>query len=407
MSLPRLEAVPSNSEIHLDMNEPSQHLDTHIFHGIESLSITHFDNSKNLSTRFLHFSTSFPSLQSLCVRASYPSHDGNLSSDPFRSLPRTLKRLTLCDVPLYPSFCQLQTLTNLHLDCGAFDHTLDTLLEVLDRNPSLKDVDLRIQFKSRELRRSNRRVPVQMTNNLKYLGIASNEAEDIKALISQVTLSRGVVLAVKHSREAEGFRTILSDINTTRFKNLASPIHMEYAHGLFSMFSGEEGGLVLKVDDDLPCNGALSFGKIRECPVMGSLCRTIQLLDLTMHRQPGVFEPSLFPALEILIINRDSNLKETLAELFSLPHLCPELKALEFLKCDISGEFTTELTQYVSARKRITSGQLLRITIVHKEVAFDGGDLIKERLEGHVQKLWVGQNPPPYLRDYLERHTRD
>ena len=398
-----LEAVPSNSEIHLDMRKPSRHLDHRTHRAVSSLSITHFDHSRDLYQRFPDFFVSFPNLRSLNIYNSYPGYNENLSSDPFRSLPRTLKRLTLCDVPLYPSFCQLQTLTNLHLDCGAFAHTLDTLLWVLDRNPSLKHVNLRIQFKSPELRQSN--CQVRVTNNLKYLSVASNEAEDIISLISHITLSKGADLVVTHYGRAKRFGTILSYIDTTHFKNLESPVHMQYAHGLSFTFSGEGGRLVLQANNHLPPY-TLSFRKICEYPVMCSLCRSIILLDLTMH-QPGVFNPSLFPALEVLIINRDSWLMNTLTILFSSPELCPELKALEFLECDISKEFTTKLMQYASTRKRTISGQLFCISIVHKEVVFEEGHLVKKRLERHVQEVWVSQNPPPHLSNYLERNPRD
>ena len=64
------------------------------------------------------------------------------SMDPFESLPNTLRSLLLDDIPLYPSFLKLGNLTELTLIYSVIHTPSDTILDILEENPSLESAFL-------------------------------------------------------------------------------------------------------------------------------------------------------------------------------------------------------------------------------------------------------------------------
>jgi hypothetical protein len=92
---------------------------------------------------------------------------------------------------------------------------------------------------------------------------------------------------------------------------------------------------------------------------------------------------SFFPALEVLIIERDADLSQLLSALFSNPSSSPSLKALTFLDCIITEEFMEELTRFSSDRKSTTSARLHSIVILDCEGKFPSIASIR-KLREHV-----------------------
>lgn len=338
---------------------------------------------------------SFPSLQSLNISFSVPLHKNNPSDDPFASFPHTLKHLSLSHVPLYPSFCNIFTLTEFTLRDAAFAYPLDTLLDILEDNPSLTYVVLGIQFKSHALCKSNRTTTIR--NKLEHLGLGVNSSNetDIKTLISYIPLHKGAELSITYDGTCVGVRTILPNIiNPVHFENIASHTHMEYSSFLLR-FIGPDGSFnfqLLGVTGD-----PLSFRRLYRVQGLLVLCRDIRTLHMY---EDGVFDPLLLPALETLVVEQDRMPSNTLANLFSSPKLCPKLQKLVFWQCSISEDFLKELTQFASDLKNTTPGQLNCIEIVLKEELFESGDLVHE-LGKHVQQKVLVKRRLPGCPDVL------
>jgi len=151
------------------------------------------------------------------------------SVDPFESSAYPLRSLSLIGVPLYPSFLNLRTLTELAIYDSPCDLHLDTLLDFLEGNYSLTRAYMRIRFIEPSLRSSRRRAAIR--NRLHHLRIACYDAMDGNALISSIALSKGAELVVNW-RSRFGIPTrvndVLSGVSTSHLLNLQSPTFMQY-----------------------------------------------------------------------------------------------------------------------------------------------------------------------------------
>lgn len=78
------------------------------------------------------------------------------------------------------------------------------------------------------------------------------------------------------------------------------------------------------------------------------------------------FNPSIFPALKTLAVERDSLPQRTLSTLFSSPESLPSLKTLVFLGCGLSEAFMESLAQFAFERKNTAFASLGRVVIVHE-----------------------------------------
>ena len=74
-----------------------------------------------------------------------------------------------------------------------------------------------------------------------------------------------------------------------------------------------------------------------------------------VHSDPSIaFHPSSFPALEILTIERDTDISHPFSALLPDPSAFPSLKTLIFSNCVITEEFMGELTRFASNHKNTT-----------------------------------------------------
>ena len=347
---------------------------TPCFHNVETLEFRNLMNVDDLNRTLPNFPQTMPNLRSLDLSLSDPGPDWDSSIDPFGFFSSTLTHLFLCDIPLYPSFLNLRTLTRLTLQNYSFSLPLDTLLTMLEENRSLERVILRIQFTKRSLRNSQRRAPIR--NQLSQLSVTYYDAEVAKALISRIPLRRGAKLEIRSLCENAGLSNLLSSVSATFLGNLASTTRMESCGGGIQMlgpngsfsFSGRSISVVPLVG-----LSPLSFAKIRELHLERGVSVT----------SPRAFDPSLFPALEALAIKRYTNALVGLSALLSTPASSPLLKTLAFLDCDLSDDFMKELTRFVFDRKGTISAWLYRVVIVHPHGNFPSAASI-HALGGHV-----------------------
>ena len=159
---------------------------------ISTLRFTKFSIEK-LRQAIPGFPQSTPSLRSLWLGFA-AEIVWDRSVDPFESLTPTLGSLELFHVPLYPSILHLRSLTEFTYRSSEFDPHVDTLLDFLEENHSLKYVGLCVVFREDSHRRSRRRTPTR--NQLRRPTIISQHAMDARALISGIGLQRGARLDI-------------------------------------------------------------------------------------------------------------------------------------------------------------------------------------------------------------------
>ena len=360
MSLERAKAAPLN--IRLDMHQPesTEHprfrelLLSHIQY-TRSLYATSVSTA-NLAQILPDFPKSMPNLRSLTLWNSIGERVDWPQLDPFDFSAHTLKDLSLRNIPLYPSFLSVGTLTELTLIDPKFDLHLDTLLNFLEENHSLENAHLWIGFSEPSLCRSRRQTPIG--NRLRHLTIFCNGAMDGCALISNIPLQRGAALKVFYPRDAR-LADLLSVVPMTRLPNLF-PSFMEYRFSSPQSIRliGPDGSFSLESYAPMLWNHFKEFppfplDNIRELRLE---CRTASIL-------PRLLQLS-FPSLEVLVIDYDDNVSRVFSTLLPNPTFCPLLKTLAFLNCVITEDFMDELAQFASGREDTALASLNRIVIV-------------------------------------------
>ena len=325
---------------------------------IKTLHFTGFKSIEELIRALPNFPQSAPELRSLTLlRLGGPWWD-DCSVDPFESLTLSLTHLSLADVHLYPSLLRLRDLTELTLcdRCHPSNLHLDTLLDFLEENRSLKSATLEILFMDPSLL-STRSREATIANQLQYLRIYVADASGAKALIRNIALRRGAHLEIVCGRNA-GLSDILSGIPTAQFSNLSSPIFMEYVHGRSVRLLGSNGSFSFLWSCDEPFVGfhLLPLASIREFRFLQPESKPSPLLGAPIS--------SLFPTAEAFAFAGGTQMSDLLSTLFSNPSSPPSLKTLAFLDCDLSEGFMEELTRFASNRKNTTSAWLFRVLIV-------------------------------------------
>ena len=327
------------------------------------------------------FPRSMPHLRSLVLERFNDDPKWDSSIDPFESFSNTLRSLSLLDIPLYPFFLKLRTLTKLSLLYYKIHVPLDGLLDVLEGNRSLQSVDLVINSKGFPAEISRYRVVV--LGQLQHLSITSLDASITRTLISIIPLRKGAHLEItSRDRTTElGLNYILSGISTAHLSNLLSPTFMEYG----SSFR------VIRLNGP---NGSFSYSRdwppvvpFAEFPVLP--LTNIQELLLVHCELAAVPHPSSFPTLETLTIKCHADISYFFSALFPHPSFFRSLKILGFFECVITEGFLEELARFASAHKNTDSARLHRVVITRRDGDFPSVALIHE-LEKHVPVVDVG-----------------
>ena len=277
---------------------------------------------------------------------------------PIWIVPQNLRSLTLSNIPLYPSFLKIRTLTELSLRYYTANPPLDTLLDCLEENPSLKSVNLEIYIYEYPAQVSRCRVVV--LNQLRHLSITCWEAMTARALISSIPLQRGADLDITFPDEDAGLglNETLSGTPTTHLSNLPSPTIMEYRSSTRKIRLIGPNGRFSYIHEEPPVPPFTEFSVL---PLTA-----VQELRLAHNDPSVVFHPSSFPALETLTIECNTNVSHLFSALLPDPSLFPSLRSLKFLDCVIAEEFMEELSQFASRRKSTTSARLHCFEFAHR-----------------------------------------
>ena len=353
----------------------------------ETLEFFDLTTIEDLMQVLPNFPQSMPILRSLLLEHLNDESEWDPSIDPFKSFPDTLRSLSLHEVPLYPSFLKLRTLTELSLRYHDVHLPLDTLLDFLEENRSLDSVELVINYSEFLAQISQRRTVV--LNQLHYLSIACWDVMIGRTLVSSIPLRRGAHLEITSCSNGTGSRLndILSDIPVTHLSNL-SPNFMEYQSDFrLIRLIGPNGNFTYTRER----SPGMPFAEFPVLPLTN--IRELRLV----HTDPSmVFPPSSFPALQTLTTKCDTSISHLFSALFPDPSLFPSLKALGFLDCIITEEFMEELARFASSRKDTSSAWLHRVVIINQDCNFPAGASIRE-LRRHVPIVDVRFDTPADL----------
>ena len=403
LSLERVRAA--RLDLSLDMHQfrtdpGSFGLVTLCIKNIATLHVYSLSAWEELSAAVPGFPQSTPNLQSLTLLCAYAKGRWNPAVDPFGSLPPTLKRLSLFNIPLYPSLCNLKALTDLSLRCHRFDLNLDTLLDFLEHNLSLQSAALDIRFAEPSLRTSRRQGPIR--NRLQHLSIYCNSAANAQVFVSKIALREGAHLDVSSFDQNTGLNDVLAGIPTTHLSNLPSPDFMDY-----QSFPRTIHACGPSVGFSFSCSPSLAIPFV-EYPLLS--LTNVREFRLNHHvperfRPPPdslMFRPSSFPSLEALSIEYDADLSEFLSALLSNPSALPSLNTIAFLGCVVTECFMNELTRFTSERKNTTSARLHHVVIIDRYGDFPSATSIRE-LGRHVPVVDVrfGGHFPTFLKPHV------
>lgn len=378
LSLARAKAsrLRVNVDMHLFRADPGSFgLTTASLQNIDSLNVSDLLGIEELIRALPNFPQSTPNLRSLTLRCAYTSARWDPTVDPFGSLARSLRHLSLLNVPLYPSILNLRSLTELSLRYHRFDADLDTLLTFLEQNRSLEKATLDIRFTEPSLRVSRRGAPI--CNRLQHLCILCNNPMNAQALISNIPLRKSAHLEITSFDQNTGLNDVLSDIPTSHLSDLPSPAFLVYqsypreirlrgSDGSFSFFCFPSSGIPFEEFPSLPLANVREFRLRHHAPPR-----------LRTSLNPPVFNPSSFPALETLAVECDTNILHFLSALLPHPSAMPSLKTLAFFNCVITDELMEKLAQYASNRASTTSARLHHVVIVDEEGRFPSAASIR------------------------------
>ena len=366
-------------------NHPLHVLELLILQHLRSLDIYSIPTAEELTNVFSNPLQSMPTLQSLELSRSVCEADLDRSIDPFVSFAiPALERLSLENIPLYPSLLGLSTLTEFTITDTQFDFHLDTLLNFLEGNPRLERVTLEVFFTDYILLGLQRKTV--MRNRLRYLSICGANKMEVQALISNIPLQKGANLDLDLDDEDVTLNDFLPGISAGHLSSPPSPTLLELNHGPFARqitLNGPGGKLTFFAASWLE----LSFADLSVLPLANvrevRLCYWKEIRPKTF--KPPAFYPVYFPALETLTVDCSSDVLGVLSILLSNSPPPPFLKTIGFLNCDLPEEVMEELTTFASERRNTpTSTWLHRVQIVHSDGVFPSAASIR-RLREHVK----------------------
>ena len=153
LSLERSKASPLDVSLQLDAfwKQPgfSDLLIPHL-ENIETLCICGLTAVEEITRALPNFPRSTPILRSFTVVFLDGVQDLNPPIDPFQPFPHTLTDLALHDIPLYPSFLDIRTLTQFRYSNHKLRFPLDAISTILEENPALEGVALKDHFSELE-----------------------------------------------------------------------------------------------------------------------------------------------------------------------------------------------------------------------------------------------------------------
>ena len=283
--------------------------------------------------------------------------------------PWKLSRLTslhLTRTPLYPAITSVTSLLDLKLDRYKSPFRFLEFIAFLGANPNLQSIALDVRFE----RPASGFGKSIILSRLRRLSLTCADPLDAEVLISSISLPRGVSLEVTGSSTnpctalhpflpspPTRIQEILSPIVTIKYQNEPSMVQF-YGNDSDFSFRCASGALALHPELSLFVVTAVRELHLKDC----------YYLDLS-------WLVSQLPALETLVMVGGHDSYSLSAFLVAEPVLCPSLKTIAFLNCEL-GYGIKRLEEAVARRKQSTAAWLHRIIIVSQTGDFPRHDLV-------------------------------
>ena len=296
-----------------------------------------------------------------------------------------LKSIHFTRTPLYPAMSNIRSLVELKLVGYITPFQFGKFIGFLRSNPDLELVVLDIRFDGTPAWIFPTRV-ISLAR-LRRLSLTCARATDAKGLISCISFPCGVHPEVPGSRANRDFdlrsflpspptkiRELLTPITAIKFQN--TPGRELQLSGNSSLFSFRCSNAPSNLD---PALDLFTTTAVREFHAKASPCRDV------------LFRPLLqLPALETLVlVDVTSFQPHSLDFLGEEPILCPSLKTIAFLDCDLGSRVIAELEEAVARRKNSTAAWLHRVVIIHRAGKLPDYKLLR-RLRQFVPRVDVG-----------------
>lgn len=361
LSLERAKAAPLAVHVSLDRSRRRRgfldFLQPHL-QNVVSFTCINFFNVGELA-KVLNIPNSMPNLRSLSLTRPRGAEESQLVDAFDFSTHAALRELSLYNIPIVPSILTLSTLTDFSLFDHHFGLHIDLLLNFLEGNRSLESASLTIRFAEPSLCCSRRKGPVR--NPLQHLSVSSDDAGNIRALISGIALRRGGHLEIHHAGNNAGLTRILSGVSRlTHIQNLSSPVLMEYGPFPRSIrLLAPDGSFSYKG----PVTTESPFGEFPLLPLANVRELRLECRGSWILRQ---FRLSSFPSLEVLAVDGGSKVS-LLSPVLPDHASSPSLQTLALLDCVITEDFMAQLAQVAFDRTNHNSTSLGRVVIINSE----------------------------------------
>ena len=303
-----------------------------------------------------------------------------------------LKSLCLTRTPLYPALRSITSLVELKLVGYTTPFQFGKFIGFLRSNPDLELVVLDIQFVETPASVfTSRIVPLVC---LRQLSFTCAHAIDAKGLISSISFPRGVLLEVfgSETNQETDICSFLPSPPTT-IRKLLTPIttikHQDAPTGELHLF-GNNSRFSFRSSNPSP-NRTFGFS-----PFTTTTVREFHT-NVNPYHKNLLLPLSQLPALETLVlIDVTSFSTHALSFLADEPVLCPSLKTIAFLDCNLGPTIIKELGEVVARRKNSVAAWLHRVVIVHRAGKLPNHTLLHQ-LRQFVPRVDVGIGELPDL----------
>ena len=211
---------------------------------------------------------------------------------------------------LYKPFQKIETLTKLVLRDYEFPYPPDTLLDLLEGNPSLQQVELSISFVMEAAECRSRREHTIKLENLESLSVTGVCHLDVHAIVSFISIPKDAVLKILPLRDKGGVISLSRILFSIKDIADSSPyVYVDYAGGRIKL-SGSNG----KAEVEGIGNADMSNLFKSEHRPFTKHIQKLQLVAKTLANvQP--LPLSLFPNLKTLIVEVGGQAKFTFTRL--------------------------------------------------------------------------------------------
>jgi hypothetical protein len=277
-----------------------------------------------------------------------------------------LKSLRLTRTPLYPALLSITSLRELKLLEYISPFDFRTFIEILRSNLLLENLVLNIQFIEDTIEMTPTSPKVSLSH-LRHLSITCSKQIDSKGLLSRISLLRGVHIEVKSIFPDEFVKLrsflpspitpileLLGPITIIKSRMTPRELNVIGNSSTFTFHSLQNPPKRYKEFTLFPTAAVREFH--------------VDIHPMTFANSAVLFTMGRLPALETLAISNTTFPAGLLEMLTKEPIMCPVLKTIAFLDCDIDSGDIEDLAEAIAERRDKVGARLYRVVIVSSTV---------------------------------------